>query len=200
MISRLFQRLTSGRARPNPHLVLGLMILGGAGLFLGWPRDDTDTRPATRESVGLIDDAKLEVGKPAPDFALVDARDGTTVRRLSDFRGRTVVLNWYASWCGPCRRELPDFEEAFQALGPDVVVLAVNLRESPSSATGILDDTGATFPAVLDSEGEVAIRYGVRGMPTTFFIDEEGIVRMAGAGTITREQLQEELLKLGHSY
>ncbi|MGD9935160.1 MAG: TlpA family protein disulfide reductase [Dehalococcoidia bacterium] len=200
MMTRVLQGIMRGRARPDPYLALGLVLLVAVGAFLAWSPEANDAPRATPLDVGLLDDAKVEVGKRAPDFGLVDARDGVTVRRLSDYRGSTVVLNWYASWCGPCRRELPDFEEAFQALGPNVVVLAVNLRESPSAATGILDDTGATFPAVLDSDGDVAARFGVRGMPTTFFIDGDGIVRMAGAGTITREQLKAELLALGHSY
>ncbi len=151
-----------------------------------------------QNSLGVIDSWSPETGRPAPDFALLDARDGKTVRRLSDYRGKTVVLNWYASWCGPCRAELPDFEAAYRELDGEVVVLAVNLQESREKAVDMLRTTGATFPAVLDTDGAIANHYGVRGMPTTFFIDRLGILRNSGQGRVTEDALNGELAKLGH--
>jgi peroxiredoxin len=150
--------------------------------------------------LGMLDTPRPEVGQVAPDFALLDVRDGQTVRRLSDFRGKTVVLNWYASWCAPCRIEMPDFERAFQALDGELVVLAVNLQESHERALSMLHETAVSFPAVLDPNGEVARHYRVRGMPTTYFIDRDGIVRSSGSGLITEQALRAELEKLGHSY
>ena len=155
---------------------------------------------ADQPRLGVLDSRHPEVGEPAPDFALVDARDGQTVRRLSDFRGQTVVLNWYASWCPPCQSEIPDFQTAYASLAGEIVVLAVNLQESPERAAAMLAALGATFPSVLDSDGAVARQYRLLGMPSTFFIDRDGIVRSMGSGRITAEALRDELAKLGHHY
>ncbi len=183
---------------------LGWVAIGAAGvvaagiamyLFLGDPEGSI--------AVGPIDSHRPQVGAIAPDFALVDARDGETVRRLSDFRGKTIVLNWFASWCGPCRSEMPDFEEAYQSLGAEdgeVVFLLVNLQESRTTAIGMLLEMETTYPALLDQEGSVADHYRVVGMPTTFFIDTDGVIYATGRGLVTAEALRGELRALGHSY
>lgn len=150
---------------------------------------------------GVIDrDQRPEVGQPAPDFALANARAPDRAVRLSDFRGRPVVLNWFATWCGPCRAEIPDFQAAYEALGGAVVFLGVNLEESAEDAAGMLDEFGATYPALLDAEGDVALHYRLPGMPTTFFIDADGVLRAWGAGLIVEETLVAELAKLGVDY
>lgn len=150
---------------------------------------------------GVIDrDLRPEVGQPAPDFALANARAPDRIVRLSDFRGRPVVLNWFATWCGPCRAEIPDFKAAYEVLGGAVVFLGVNLEESAGDAVGMLGEYGATYPALLDEEGAVALHYRLPGMPTTFFIDAEGVVRAWGAGLIVEETLVAELAKLGVDY
>lgn len=151
-------------------------------------------------SLGMIDSQRPTEGNPAPDFALLDAQDGTTVRKLSDYRGKAVVLNWYASWCGPCKQEIPDFEAAYQALGDQLVILGVDYQESAEKARSILAEFEATYPAVLDSEGSVAEHYRVSGMPTTYFIDAQGVVRGAKTGRVTEEDLAANLAKLGLTY
>lgn len=158
---------------------------------------------ASADGLGPLDSRGPELGQPAPDFALVDARDGTTIRRLSDYRGKTVVLNWFATWCGPCRSEMPDFETAYESLGGangDVVFLLVNLQESSEQASEMLDEFNATYPAVLDATGSVANHYRILGMPTTFFIDPDGVIRSSGQGRVTEETLKRELAALGHRY
>ena len=150
--------------------------------------------------IGVIESHRPEIGQPAPDFALRDARNPDRIVRLSDFRGTPVVLNWYASWCGPCRREIPDFQKAYAALDGEVVFLGVNLQEDAERAVGLLDVFVAEYPALLDTRGEVAAHYRIPGMPTTFFIDAQGIVRALGAGLIVEEVLVEELAKIGVSY
>ncbi|MGE0600595.1 MAG: TlpA family protein disulfide reductase [Dehalococcoidia bacterium] len=190
---------------PWPRLALGL---GGVGilalvfafLVLRGGDDDGANGSGSQVVLGVLEPARPEIGKPAPDFALIDTRDGKTVRHLSDYRGTTVVLNWFASWCGPCAAEIPDFQEAYEALDGEIVVLAVNLQESRETASGMLEGLGATFPSVLDTNGAVAQHYRLLGMPTTFFIDKDGIVQMSGSGRITAETLKDELAKLGHEY
>lgn len=149
---------------------------------------------------GVIDGHAPEVGELAPDFALANARNPELVVRLSDFRGTPVVLNWYASWCGPCKREIPDFQKAYEALDGEVVFLGVNLQEDAAQAAGLLEVFVAKYPALLDTEGEIAVHYRIQGMPTTFFIDAEGIVRSMGAGLIVEEVLVEELARIGVTY
>lgn len=179
-----------------------MAVLGAvfAYLVVGADEDDSGSNDDQEVALGVLDPARPEVGKPAPDFALIDTRDGTTVRRLSDYRGKTIVLNWFASWCGPCTAEIPDFQEAYDALDGEIVVLAVNLQESSETASSMLESLGATFPSVLDSDGAVAQHYRLLGMPTTFFIDKDGIVRMFGSGRIDAATLRGELAKLGHEY
>lgn len=175
----------------------------GAETAAATPVAEATAEPVGRAGVepGVIDrDRRPEVGRPAPDFALANARAPDRVVRLSDFRGRPVVLNWFATWCGPCRAEIPDFQAAYEALGGEVVFLGVNLQESPDAAVGMLDEYGAAYPALLDEEGAVALHYRLPGMPTTFFIDADGVVRAWGAGLIVEETLVEELGKLGVDY
>lgn len=149
---------------------------------------------------GVLDPERPEIGEPAPDFALVDARDGRTVRTLSEFAGTPVVLNFYASWCGPCRDEIPAFQAAQAELGDGVVFLGLDWEESQEEALSILDEYGASYPALLDSAGEVADHYRVAGLPVTFFIDAEGNVQSVRSGEVTEEMLVERLALIGVEY
>ena len=150
---------------------------------------ETATAPARAATIGLLDDLPLEVDQPAPDFFL-RTLNGRSVR-LSDYRGKTVVLNFWASWCPPCRREMPDFQTLWEERGPsgpdDLVILAVNLlpEDTIAAAEGFVDEFGLTFPILLDtSRGEVSQRYGVQALPATFFIDRDGIVRTTALGSV----------------
>ena len=150
---------------------------------------EDSTAGTTMVSVGLIDDRSVELDELAPDFRLTDL-DGRVVM-LSDFRGKTVVLNFWASWCPPCREEMPEFQALWDARGAegsdDLVVLAVNfLRDDTvGAATNFIQANDFTFPVIFDTtRGEVAARYGVRGLPATFFIDRNGIVRTTALGPV----------------
>ncbi len=162
--------------------------------------DDVNLMGVAGRETGVIDTHPPEVGELAPDFALINARNPELVVRLSDFRGKPVVLNWYASWCSPCAREIPDFQKAYEALDGEVVFLGVNLQEDAAQAVGLLDVLLAKYPAVLDVDGAVAVHYRIPGMPTTFFIDADGIVRASRAGLIVEEVLVQELARLGVDY
>ncbi|MCY3656422.1 MAG: TlpA disulfide reductase family protein [Chloroflexi bacterium] len=147
------------------------------------------TGGTTMVQIGLVDDRSVQVDELAPDFRLTDL-DGNVVM-LSDFRGKTVVLNFWATWCPPCREEMPEFQELWEHRGSgaadDLVVLAVNfLRDDTvGAATNFIAANEFTFPVVFDTtRGDVAARYGVRGLPATFFIDRNGIVRTTALGPV----------------
>lgn len=191
------------------YAVLGLAVLAAlaAGIYLvvsgggdDSPADATGTTTPGASTIGPLDPTRPEIGKPAPNFALPDARDPSIIRQLADYRGQAVVINWYASWCGPCKAEIPDFLEAQAALGDQVVFLGVNYLEPRDKALGILDELGADYPAVLDSRGSVAEHYRVAGMPSTFFVDKDGVLRAMKAGRVSEEELAEFLTASGAPY
>ena len=122
-------------------------------------------------------------GFAAPDFTL-DLLGGGEVT-LSDLRGAPVMLNLWASWCPPCRAEMPAIQAVYQEYGEEgLVVLAVNAtnQDSESAAAAFVRDHGLTFPVPLDRDGSVSVRYALRGLPTTYFIDREGVIRSVIVG------------------
>jgi thiol-disulfide isomerase/thioredoxin len=133
-----------------------------------------------------------KVGAQAPDFTLTGL-DGTPVR-LSDFRGKTVLLNFWATWCGPCRKEFPELVNLSQQEGDrGLVVLAVDVSESRDDVARFAQELGVTFPIVLDSESTVAHSYRLVGLPTSFFVDGGGVVRAQQLGPLTEASLASKL-------
>ncbi len=123
----------------------------------------------------------------APDFSVMDSY-GMAVK-LSQMQGKPVVLNFWASWCGPCKREMPDFEKAYQELGDEIQFMMVNLTneyydETKEQAQALLDETGYTFPVYFDTEAEATMTYGVNSVPQTFFINAEGYLVARAEGAI----------------
>lgn len=173
---------------------------GGGGGPAEFATSSPRVRPTAATGTGPLVPQRPRVGEPAPDFALFDVREPATLRKLSDYRGQAVVVNWYASWCGPCKAEIPEFTEAQKALAGQVVFLGVNLEESPERAKGILDMFSAKYPALLDSAGQVAEHYRVSGLPATFFIDRDGILRASKLGRVTRDDLVRHLAAAGVTY
>lgn len=131
-------------------------------------------------------------GQKAPDFKLTDL-NGKQVS-LSSFKGKGVVLNFWATWCPPCRAELPDFQKEHKA-GKKYRVVTVNLREDKKTVQNFVKKGGYTFPVLLDSAGKVGNLYQVRGIPTTYFIDKNGIVREVVVGALSGPQLRQKIKK-----
>ncbi len=127
----------------------------------------------------------------APDFTVVDA-DGNEVK-LSDFFGKPIVLNFWASWCGPCKSEMPDFNEIYLEKGDEIHFLMVNMtdgyQETLEQAKAFIEDSGYSFPVYYDVNSDAAMTYRVSSIPTTYFIDASGSPVAYGRGALSAETL-----------
>ena len=186
----------------------GGLLLMGAGLLVGlaaglvaffgvpqWPGGAAASAPGG--AVATPAPAPV-VGAPAPDFTLKDlaGKDVT----LSSFRGRVVLLNFWATWCGPCRFEMPAIEQRYEKYeSRSFVVLAVDLDEPAADVSAFVQSFGLTFPVLLDPGAGVNDLYRVRGYPTTFFLDGQGTITQKHIGAMTKDQLDGSLSRFGLS-
>jgi peroxiredoxin len=138
--------------------------------------------------------AKLENGSLANDFALKNLK-GEQVR-LSDLRGKVVVVDFWATWCVPCVEEMPSLQE-FQDQYPEIVVLGIDQNEGADLVRSFLEGKGINYPILLDANAKVAGSYKVFMLPTTFFIDQEGMIRFRHYGIMTPDQIAYYLRILG---
>ena len=184
----LYQRL-AGDAQP------GLVVEPGASTSESSPAPDSAPSaeatplPENTATPEQTEEPRIE----APDFTVYDADGNPT--KLSDFEGKPVILNFWASWCGPCRSEMPEFEQAYAQYGEDIQFVIVNstdgYQETVDSASEFLAENGYTFPAWYDTDFEASAAYGVTGLPTTFFIDSEGYLEAYASGALNAEILQQ---------
>ena len=177
--------------RSWPRTAIGLLalgaILGGLIAF---------DRLGSSDGLGPLDDRRPEEGETAPRFALRDPEGN--VQRLSDYRGQVVWLNFWATTCGPCRRELPVMQRLSEEFGDrGLAIVAINFTESAGSALGFWDELKLGLPILLDSEGEVARQYRLFGLPDHFFIDRDGTLRSFELGVLTEDEMRERLAELG---
>ncbi|MBI2952757.1 MAG: TlpA family protein disulfide reductase [Chloroflexi bacterium] len=141
-----------------------------------------------RGSAGSADPAAVRVGRQASDFS-IKLFSGEEFR-LSDQRGKAVAVNFWASWCPPCREEAPVLERAWQAYKDrGAVLVGVDIWDNESDARAFMKEFGITYPNGLDATGEIAIEYGVTGLPETWFIDRDGKLVRRWIGPLTDYQV-----------
>lgn len=193
----LYQRLSAGQAGDN------LAVAGSS------TQSETSSSSASSDpgSSGSAQSASGSTGSqssqeeeepeltPAPDFTVYD-KDGNEVH-LSDFAGKPIVLNFWASWCSPCKSEMPDFHQAYLDYGEEVQFLMVNMtdgsRETVESASAFIEEQGYTFPVFYDTGYDAALTYGAYALPTTYFIDAEGYAVAWAQSALSAENLQKGL-------
>lgn len=136
--------------------------------------------------------------KQVPDFTVED-REGNPVK-LSDLFGKPIVLNFWASWCPPCKKEMPEFEQAYKQMGEDITFIMVDLvdgrDETKAKGAQYIEEKGFSFPVYFDMEQEAAYAYGISSIPTTLFIDKDGFIVTGAYGMLDSERLQEGINRI----
>lgn len=174
-----------------------VLLMGGAYVLYtqmsqGMDHPQLATQPQQTQPAGASVPTETQAPPVAPDFTVYD-REGNAVK-LSDYAGKPIVLNFWASWCGPCQSEMPDFQEKFEALGEDVQFLMVNMtdgsRETVDIASAFIEEQGFTFPVLYDTDLDAANTYGAYSLPTTYFIDSQGSAIARATGAIDGDTLQ----------
>ena len=174
-----------------------VLLMGGAYVLYtqmsqGMDHPQLATQPQQTQPAGASNPTETQAPPVAPDFTVYD-REGNAVK-LSDYAGKPIVLNFWASWCGPCQIEMPDFQEKFEALGEDIQFLMVNMtdgsRETVDIASAFIEEKGFTFPVLYDTDLDAANTYGAYSLPTTYFIDSQGSAIARATGAIDGDTLQ----------
>lgn len=162
--------------------IVVLLILAGVGVFaLGDSLTNKDRLP--------------RVGDTAPDFQLLGL-DGQ-VHKLSDYRGKVVMLNFWGTWCPPCKEEMPHMQEQYEKWQQaGLEILAVNLGESKITVDNFMQQNQLKFPALLDPQMAIRKKYGVYWYPTTFFIDRKGKITAKVETQMDEQQIEQNIIKL----
>jgi peroxiredoxin len=174
--------------------LLLLALLAGGALVLAARDTGVPAAAPAAPITAALEPAPL-VGHPAPDFAL-DTPDGTRVV-LSELRGQVALINVWATWCPPCRAEMPAIQAAFeQYRDQGFTVLAINMQERPEYVTAFMAERGLTFPTPLDADGRVSVAYQARVVPSSFFVDRRGVVRAVYRGPLPHSAIAGTLEQL----
>ena len=173
--------------------IIVVIILGGAWILFS--RSMSRISPTGGDAAVILEPAPI-AGHPAPDFELATL-DGETVR-LSDFAGKPILVNFWATWCGPCRAEFPDFQKAWVENADNLVIIAVNhtTADQAEQVDDFVAEMGATFSVVLDEDGQAAGTYRIRSLPTSIFVDREGIVNEVFIGPVNKVYIEAKLDEL----
>lgn len=179
--------------------VILALILGACSVNTGSPTPEGTNESAPSASAVPTAEPRIgiEVGDTAPDVFLFPAPNGVSAM-LSDFRGKVVMLNFWASWCGPCRKEMPSMERMWQDYeDKGFVIVAVSVGESPDAVRNFVDELGLTFPIYLDPSKSAYAKYNkTGGIPQTYIIDREGIIRAFIPGSRDWDTLNERAVIL----
>ncbi len=166
----------------NIALAVGLMAIA-AGVLLWAGQESTKPLPTPDRYARQRDNAM-------ENFTL-KSLDGADIN-LRDYDGQVVLLNFWATWCPPCTAELPDIDAFYNAHKDEgFVVIAVNAQEDAQTVDAFIKAKGFNFPVALDSQASLMQRYSVRGLPTTFILDRDGVIRHTQSGVITQQQLED---------
>ena len=168
------------------------VVLAGAGTLYSRLSGSVEADSLTPQTAGDQEAGEEAEAVQAPDFTVYDG-SGSAVQ-LSDYFGKPIVLNFWASWCGPCKSEMPDFDDAYAQQGEEIQFLMVNStigRETQEKARSYVEEAGYAFPVLYDLDGDATETYGVYSLPTTYFIDAEGDLIARASGMIGPETLQE---------
>lgn len=175
-------------------LKLLILVLAVAVVIVGAMRL-LNPAPAETPEEPTVPAETTEPANLAPDFTVYDL-DGNPVK-LSDFRGKPVILNFWASWCGPCKAEMPDFEEAYLEYGDEIHFVIVNLTDGRSetveTASGYIAQQGYTFPVYYDTDMDAAYAYQISSIPMTIFLDANGVIVNGQIGMLDAETLQQNI-------
>ncbi len=167
---------------------VALLALLGSQLLVTAPNQGQASTSSSSDTSPLL-------GHPAPDFtlAMLSAQSGRAVH-LASLKGKPLMLNFWASWCDPCKREAPLLEATWQRVqSQGVVFLGIDFEDAKGDALTFLQTYGITYPNVVDADSSVAISYGVSGVPETFFLDRHGIIVHKVIGELTEQTLQSNL-------
>ncbi len=155
------------------------------------PNKLTETSHESQSNSEDSDSPSKDESAKAPDFTVYDI-DGNPVS-LSDFLGKPVIVNFWASWCGPCKSEMPDFETVYKEHENDIQFLIINMTDGSSetveTAYDFIAESGYTFPVYYDTDMDAASTYSVYSIPATYFIDSEGYIVAKGSGALDLESL-----------
>ena len=174
--------------------LLALVLLSGGASVLYNRMSAEAAPPPVAAAPTETETTEEEAVEPvaAPDFTALDS-EGNSVQ-LSDYLGTPVILNFWASWCSPCKSEMPDFDAAYQQYGDEIQFMMVNMtdggQETLESAKDFIAESGYSFPVFFDTEYSAAMAYGVSSIPATYFVNAEGNLVAYGIGPLDLEALE----------
>ncbi|MEM9777666.1 MAG: TlpA disulfide reductase family protein [Chloroflexota bacterium] len=156
-------------------------------ISISWMAYSRDIEPADNFELAIAP----VPGALAPDFTLTTL-EGEQIT-LSKLRGRPVIINFWATWCGPCRQETPHFQSFYVQHKNEVIMLGINQKESFDQITQFSDEFGMTYPILLDQQGAVYSDYQVFGLPTTWFVSPDGVLLSVAPGGVSAAFLEAQL-------